>query len=145
MPLLHTSLPDTAWPSWLNSRWPIWNELVRDAAMDAEIRVEEYEEDGAWVVRAEVPGIDPERDVEVTVRDSVLSISVQRRSEQRSGGSTRRRSEFSYGSFTRTLSLPVAANADKVTASYEDGILEVRVPLDGERAGVRRIEVRSRS
>lgn len=143
MPLLHTSPTDLAWPSWMNARWPLWNDLVRDGEIDAGIRVEEYEEDGRWTIRAEAPGIDPQRDVEVTLRDSVLSISIQRRAEQHSGGRARRRSEFAYGSFSRTISLPAAANPDTVTATYEDGILEVTVPLDGERPGVRRIDVRS--
>lgn len=143
MPLLHTSPTDLAWPSWMNARWPLWNDLVRDGEIDAGIRVEEYEEDGRWTIRAEAPGIDPQRDVEVTIRDSVLSISIQRRAEQHSGGRARRRSEFAYGSFSRTISLPAAANPDAVTATYEDGILEVTVPLDGERPGVRRIDVRS--
>lgn len=143
MPLLHTSPTDLAWPSWMTARWPLWNDLVRDGEIDAGIRVEEYEEDGRWTIRAEAPGIDPQRDVEVTLRDSVLSISIQRRAEQHSGGRARRRSEFAYGSFSRTISLPAAANPDTVTATYEDGILEVTVPLDGERPGVRRIDVRS--
>lgn len=143
MPLLHTSPTDLAWPSWMTARWPLWNDLVRDGEIDAGIRVEEYEEDGRWTIRAEAPGIDPQRDVEVTLRDSVLSISIQRRAEKHSGGRARRRSEFTYGSFSRTISLPAAANPDTVTATYEDGILEVTVPLDGERQGVRRIDVRS--
>jgi len=143
VPLLHASPTEPAWPSWLNARWPYWNDLVRDGEIDAGIRVEEYEEDGRWTIRAEAPGIDPQRDVEVTLRDSVLSISIQRRAEQHSGGRARRRSEFAYGSFSRTISLPAAANPDTVTATYEDGILEVTVPLDGERPGVRRIDVRS--
>ncbi len=143
MPLLHTSPPDLAWPSWLNTRWPHWNDLIRDGVHDAEIRVEEYEENGCWVVRAEAPGIDPDQDVEVTLRDAILSITIQRSAAQHSEGRARRRSEFAYGSFTRTVSLPASANPDKVTASYTDGILEVKIPLDGERAGVRRIDVRS--
>lgn len=144
MPLLHTTPTDLAWPSWASPRWPFWNDLARDEGVDAGIRVEEFEEDGTWVIRAEAPGIDPKRDAEVTVRDSVISISVQRRAEQHSGGRAKRRSEFAYGSFSRTMSLPAAANGDKVTATYGDGILEVRVPLDGERAGVRRIAIGGR-
>lgn len=144
MPLMHTSPLDLTLPSWLNRGWPYWNDLVRDGVLDAEIRVEEFEEDGCWIIRAEAPGIDPQRDAEVTLRDSVLSISIQRRADQRADGRARHRSEFAYGSFARTVSLPAAANPDKVTATYEDGILEVRIPLSGERAGVRRIAVGGR-
>jgi len=90
------------------------------------IRVETRFEDGAYVVSAELPGIDPDRDVEVTVTDGILAIHAVR-GEQRE---TRHHSEFRYGTFTRSLRLPEGAKQDEVTATYKGGILTVRVLME---------------
>src|SRR6266498_3954146 len=89
------------------------------------IRVEDREEDGKYIVRAELPGIDPDRDVEVTVADGVLTIRAERREEHKDAG----RSEFRYGAFARRIALPAGVNEDDVTARYVNGILEVSVGL----------------
>lgn len=90
------------------------------------IRLETRFEDGAYVVRAELPGIDPERDVEVTVSEGILAIHAQRTEERE----TRHHSEFRYGTYTRSLRLPQGAKQDEVTATYKGGILTVRVLLE---------------
>lgn len=92
------------------------------------IKVEDYQEDGAYVVRAELPGVDPEKNVEITVTDDVLTIQGRRQE----GNKDKHHSEFRYGSFTRSLRLPPGAEADKVTAGYHDGVLEIRVPAGGD-------------
>ncbi|HSK54160.1 MAG TPA: Hsp20/alpha crystallin family protein [Jiangellales bacterium] len=103
------------------------------------IRVEDYVEEDAYVLRAELPGIDPEKDVEVTVTEGVLDIRAERREEHKEGG----RSEFRYGSFERSVTLPPTANEDDVTATYADGILTVRVGLGEQpKTEARRIEIR---
>jgi HSP20 family protein len=89
------------------------------------VRVEDRMEEGRYVLRAELPGIDPEKDVTVSVTDRVLTIRAERREETRTDG----RSEFQYGSFERRLTLPANALVDTLSARYEDGILEVTVPL----------------
>jgi HSP20 family molecular chaperone IbpA len=76
-------------------------------------------------LRAELPGIDPEKDVEITVDDGVLTVKAERREEKKEGG----RSEFRYGSFARSVTLPAGADEENVAASYRDGILEVRTPI----------------
>jgi HSP20 family protein len=76
------------------------------------------------VIRAELPGLDPERDIEVTIEGSTLTIHAERRQED----SEPYRSEFRYGSLTRLVSLPVKVDAEDVTARYEKGVLEVSVP-----------------
>jgi HSP20 family protein len=106
-----------------------WFEPMRPVAFDERIKVEEEIHDGALVVRAELPGIDPDKDVEVVVRDGLLTIAAERSREAREEGEGTFRSEFHYGSFTRTLQLPEGITPDDVTASYADGILEVRVPM----------------
>jgi len=101
-------------------------------------RVEDYTEGGRYVVRAELPGLDPERDVEVTVEAGVLTIRAERREETKEG----RRSEFRYGSLTRSITLPEGADPDKVTAKYAKGILEVSVPVaEPAKSAARRIDI----
>lgn len=91
------------------------------------IRVEEEFRDDAYVVRAEVPGIDPDSDAEVWISDGVLHIAVERECETRSTDGDFR-SEFRYGSFHRSISLPDGVAADDVKATYDAGVLEVRLP-----------------
>jgi len=102
------------------------------------IKVEEYVEDDHYLIRAELAGIDPEKDVQITVGSGYLTIHAER-SDKIEG---KHRSEFRYGSFSRTLTLPVNADEDAVTASYRDGILTVSVGLKTEeKASARKIEI----
>jgi len=96
------------------------------------LRVEEFVDAGALVVRAEMPGIDPEKDVEITVADGVLTITASREEKLEHKEKDSYRSEFRYGSFSRSVVLPAGATEEDVTASYTDGVLEVRVPLGEE-------------
>ena len=103
-------------------------------------RVEEFVEDNEMVIRAELPGIDPDRDVEITISDNSLRVRAERREESRDE-SDGYRTEFRYGLFERIIPLPAGVNEEQVRASYKDGILEVRVPIDQERAEAKRIPV----
>ncbi|MGH3344976.1 MAG: Hsp20/alpha crystallin family protein [Carbonactinosporaceae bacterium] len=101
------------------------------------LRVEDYIEEGRYVVRAEMPGIDPKKDVDITISGGMLTIRAERREERKE----KHRSEFRYGSFTRSISLPEGADESDVKARYEDGILEVSVPLGKEKEAARHIPV----
>jgi HSP20 family protein len=102
------------------------------------IRIEEYAEGDHYVVRAELAGLDPAKDVEITVADGYLTIRAER-TEKTEG---KHRSEFRYGSFSRTVSLPPAADEDNVTADYQDGILTVTVGMKQEKkVAAKKIEV----
>jgi HSP20 family protein len=104
------------------------------------IRVEEYVEGDHYLVRAELAGIDPEKDVEVTVGSGYLTIRAER-SETTEG---KHRSEFRYGSFSRTLPLPANADEDAITASYRDGILTISVGIKAEqKESAKKIEITS--
>ncbi|WP_422936522.1 Hsp20/alpha crystallin family protein [Sinomonas sp. P47F7] len=92
------------------------------------LRVEEFRDGDDLVVRAEVPGVDPETDVDVTVRDGELNIRAERQENSENAGKEGYRSEFRYGSFSRSVQLPRGARQDGIRASYKDGVLEVRVP-----------------
>jgi HSP20 family protein len=93
------------------------------------ISVDEYRDGSTQVIRAELPGIDPEKDVQLTVQDGVLRINAERRVEKDTEDTGYTRHELRYGSFTRTLPLPDRAAATDITATYKDGILEIRVPV----------------
>ncbi|MDQ4501007.1 Hsp20/alpha crystallin family protein [Sinomonas sp. ASV322] len=92
------------------------------------LRVEEFRDGDTFVVRAEIPGIDPEQDVDVTVRDGELNIRATRQESSENAAKEGYRSEFRYGSFSRAVPLPRNAVQDDIRASYKDGVLEVRVP-----------------
>jgi HSP20 family protein len=123
------------WPArlwdWFESpdlgRWfEGWRPLLRE---EDRLRIEqEMTADDTMVIRAEMPGIDPDNDVEITVADGILSIRAERRYEQSEEKEGRTRSEFRYGSFSRAVRVPREMSVDDVTAIYKDGILEVRVP-----------------
>ena len=102
------------------------------------IRIEDYIEDGHYVVRAELAGIDPEKELEVSVGAGYLSIHAARSSKVEG----KHRSEFRYGSFSRTLELPPGADPDDVTADYTHGILTIKVAVEnGRREAVKAVPV----
>jgi HSP20 family molecular chaperone IbpA len=78
-----------------------------------------------FVVRAELPGMDPEHDMEVTVSDDLLTIRAERTEDKNEA----RHSEFRYGTLRRSLRLPADVKPEEITASYDAGILTVTVPL----------------
>ncbi|MEP1125482.1 MAG: Hsp20/alpha crystallin family protein [Ilumatobacter sp.] len=128
------------WPHLLVQRWP---ESFLDISLaEAGFRMEEsVDDDGTLIVRGELPGLDPESDVTITIVDDDISIAGKRedRSDETTNGT--RRSEFRYGSFHRSRRLPVGARRDEITATYTKGILEVRVPVDAEPASANTIPI----
>jgi len=110
--------------------------------LDSWLRVEEYREDGTLVVKAEVPGINPESDVEINLVGNQLQIGVRREERSEHKDKEGYHSEFRYGTFSRSVTLPAGVTQDDVQASYRDGVLEVRVPLPEEAvSGPRRIPI----
>ena len=90
--------------------------------------MEEFHDNGTLVVRADLPGIDPENDVELTVADGMLRIEAERREEEKKADKGYLRQELRYGSLTRTLPLPEGVTGSDVKATYKAGILEIRIP-----------------
>lgn len=91
------------------------------------MRLEEVREDDAIVVRAELPGVDPEDDIDLTVRDGVLTIRAERqRCEEAEEEGRFFRTEFQYGSLVRRVPLAEGVTEHDISATYRDGILEVR-------------------
>ncbi|HEY4419464.1 MAG TPA: Hsp20/alpha crystallin family protein [Pseudonocardia sp.] len=93
------------------------------------IRVDQFREGDAEVIRAELPGIDPEKDVDLTVGGGVLRINAERRIEEKTEGKGYLRHELRYGRFSRALTLPEGVTDSDITATYKDGILEIRMPI----------------
>lgn len=142
MALMRRTQPQMDWPSVFGHRPFEWPESWRDlTGMEPELKVEEFQDDGQLVIRAEIPGIDPDKDVEITVSDNTLHLHAERRSESRSEDAKGYRSEFHYGSFSRALRLPVGATDADIAATYVDGILEVRVPIDTAKAEAKKIPI----
>ena len=110
--------PDLA--DWLESPWTGPPPFLTGQVF----RLEEAMRDDRYVVRAELPGLDPENDIEVTVEGRILTIRAERR--QQDNGPCR--SEFRYGSLARAVRLPARVEAADVSARYDKGILEVSVP-----------------
>lgn len=104
--------------------------------------MEEYIEDGELVIRAEIPGIDPQEDLEVTLSHGVLHIEAERHDKMEQETDEGFRSEFRYGSMVRSVRLPTGVSEDEIRATYHHGILEVRAPMESEPdTGVRKIPV----
>lgn len=127
--------PDSPWNrldrlfnEWMRTQ-PMRRLLGAETPGEEIIRVDEYRDDDVQVIRAELPGIDPDEDVELTVAGGMLRINAQRRIEGETEDKGLTRREMRYGRFTRTLPLAEGATDDDIDASYKDGVLEIRVPV----------------
>lgn len=103
------------------------------------LRLEDEMKDGTYEVRAELPGIDPVKDVDITVRDGLLTIKAERSEKKDFDG----RSEFSYGSFHRTVPLPAGADEDDIRATCDKGVLTVSVPVLEARATEKHVQIQA--
>lgn len=123
--------------NWSDSSWA----GLMQFRMAPTFRLEHYAEDGRFVVRAELPGLDVDNNIDVTVRDGILRIHAERQEQRKDG----QRSEFRYGSLSRSVELPKRAEPAKITANYVNGILEIVVPLSQADVADQRVEVTSAS
>ena len=89
------------------------------------LRVEDYVKDGSYVLRAEIPGVDPEKDIDVTLLHGVLTVKAERHDKTEG----KHRSEFRYGTFVRSIALPADVDEKHIQAVYDNGVLEVTVGL----------------
>jgi HSP20 family protein len=96
-----------------------------------------------FTLKADLPGL-TEGDVSIEVQDGTLTISGERRAEHEQTERGWYRIERSFGSFNRSLTLPDGVDADRIEASFEHGVLEVRIPKPEERKP-RRIEISASS
>ena len=101
--------------------------------------VDVVEEEGQFLLRADVPGVRPE-DIDINMENGVLTVSGQRLAESTEQAQGMKRLERLSGKFYRRFSLPEAANADEISAKSAHGILEIVIPKRRE-AKARRITV----
>jgi HSP20 family protein len=90
------------------------------------------ETDDDFVLRADLPGLS-EGDVNIELEDNVLTVSGERKSEHEERKEGYYRVERASGSFSRSLTLPEGVNADAIKASFDKGVLEIRIPKPEER------------
>ena len=79
------------------------------------------------VLRADLPGMD-EKDLDIEIKDGVLTVSGERKTEHESKDEGFYRVERGFGRFSRSLSLPDGIDADKISANFDRGVLEVKIP-----------------
>ncbi|MEV5508210.1 Hsp20/alpha crystallin family protein [Streptomyces orinoci] len=123
---------------WLGSGFPDWPGAW--GARESHVIPIEVTDDGErYVLRAELPGMDPEKDIEITVEGDTLTV----RAEHTETKEDKRHSEFRYGSFQRSVRLPFPIPEDGPAAEYRDGILTVTVPRAArEERATRTVQVR---
>jgi HSP20 family protein len=126
LPRTRTAFPNLT--EWFDSAWPFGEHNM--------VRIEESMKGGKYTIRAELPGFDPSKGISVTADAGLLTIAAEREARTEEKG----RSEFRYGSFSRTVTLPRGADASNITAKYADGILEITVPYEEAKEG-KRVEI----
>jgi len=89
--------------------------------------VDIYEQEGNIVLKAEIPGIDP-KDVDIRVENNTLTLRGERKLDNEIKREAYHRVERSYGSFTRSFTLPNVVDQEKIKAEYKDGLLRLTLP-----------------
>jgi HSP20 family protein len=102
-------------------------------------RVDIREDDAGFVILADIPGVDP-KDIEIHMEKGILTIKGERRVENRQEGLRYSRVERAHGVFHRRFALPDSANAEGITATGRNGVLEIAIPKKPETTP-RRIQV----
>ncbi|MCV7250877.1 MULTISPECIES: Hsp20/alpha crystallin family protein [Mycobacteriaceae] len=139
----NVAVPQRHLPTWPDiseflSGFPAWSSL-RPNFIGHPIKVEDDIKDGKYELRAELPGVDPDKDVDITIRNGILTIKAERSEKKESNG----RSEFAYGSFTRSVTLPAGADEEAIKATYDKGILNVSVPVNEAEAPGKHVAIES--
>jgi HSP20 family protein len=111
---------------WLESPLTVLRPLAASS-----LRVEDYVKDGRYVLRAEIPGVDPQKDIDVSLSGGILTIRAEKHHEMEG----KHHSEFRYGAFARSVPLPVGVDEPHIQAIYGHGVLEVTIPLKEKQDG----------
>jgi HSP20 family protein len=112
-----------------------WTETGNWLALDV------HESDDAYTVKTDLPGMSPEN-INVSLHDNMLTISAESKQEEKRDSENKLISERRYGAFHRSIRLPNTVDADKVEASFENGVLQLTLPKS-EAAKPRQIEVKN--
>jgi HSP20 family protein len=100
-----------------------------------------YEEKDDLIVKAEIPGLNKE-DIDISLEGNALTIKGEKKKEEEVKENDYYRCERSFGAFSRSIELPVDVKADKVNATFTNGVLEIRLPkADGAKKNVVKVKV----
>ena len=119
----------------------VWGRNADTRRMTFQPRVDIYEDKGAIVVKAELPGTKTS-DINIQVENNVLTLSGERKLENEANTETYHRIERAYGTFARSFVLPNTVDSTNIEAELTDGVLTLRMPRRAE-AQPRRIEVKA--
>jgi len=114
-----------------------WDEPMRWA-----LAVDVMENNDAYLVKASLPGVDPD-DINITYDNHVLTLSTEIRAEEEKKEERYLLRERRYGSFTRSITLPNQVDASKIEADYSNGVLTLTLPK-AEELKPRRIQIQNR-
>lgn len=115
--LLRRPLARTMWPSLPR----MMEEMVNAPSVDI------YEEGDQIIVKSEMPGMS-KKDIEISLTDDTVTLTGEKKKEEKTEKKDYLRMERSYGSFKRTFTLPTEIQTDKAKASFKDGVLEIKIP-----------------
>lgn len=126
------SYPFPAWGTNLDRFFDdLWGHATSGADAEAQgvlcPAIDVSEDESALRISAELPGLE-KNDIQLEVKDGLLTLRGEKRHESETKEGNLLRRERSYGSFYRALSLPEAADASKVEATFKNGVLEIKVP-----------------
>ncbi|MBE3605154.1 Hsp20/alpha crystallin family protein [bacterium] len=95
---------------------------------------ESFFKDGKWVMRFDLPGVEP-KDIDVSVTGDILTVRASRERRQEHRDAEYERREVEYGRFERSITLPKGVDAEKIKANYQHGVLELTMPVAPEMQG----------
>ena len=104
---------------------PRWDEFEAVGAWAPKLDFSETKD--AFVVKAEVPGVE-QKDISVSIQDQMLTVKGEKHKEKEEKDEKYHRVERSWGAFTRTLALPMGVETEKVSATFKDGLLTIKLP-----------------
>jgi len=104
---------------------PVWEGLATAGEWGPKVDLSETKE--AFVISAEIPGVE-QKEIQVSLQEQVVTIKGEKARDKEDKDERYHRVERSYGAFARSMRLPVAVDASKVTASFKDGVLTVTLP-----------------
>lgn len=117
-------------------------DLTWQPYFDHVLRLEQTQRDGQMILRLEIPGVDPDEDIDITLEDDTLTIDARR--EERHEEDLR--SEFRYGRLQRCVTIPEGVDESDISAAYVDGILEIAITVpegNGHPERARNIPIKS--
>ena len=119
--------------------WTAWRPLVSSTSLVPHTEI--YEEDNQLVMKTELPGIKKE-DLDITLDGDMLRIKAEKKREEVAEDAAYHARERYYGQYYRTTSLPFHVDGDKISATFENGLLEIRLPK-AEQAKAKQIKVKA--